>query len=611
VTEGPHPPTDVLIVGWYPAADAITSGRFIADQAAALAATGRVRPSVVAFENATIRGPGWLRERQAEAVGSNVATGLRVFPAFAEEGAAGSPSIPVARLAVANGRTPRTGPEHRYIHETTAIKALLEATAGRRWNIVHGHVGYPEGAAAAAAAERLGAPLVITEHASFLGPLLADPVVRDRYRRTLLAADRVVAVSTMLATEVAEIVPELIGRIVVIPNAVAIDEFAGEPAAPRISGELLFVGGRVASKGIETLVRAFAIVHRDRPETTMRLIGPPAPRSGDGPWRELAAELGAAHAVVFEDAADRQAVAAAMARADLFVHPSPRETFGVVAVEALASGLPVVATASGGVEEVLGDDPGPFGAIVPPNDPAALAAAIVTTLDRRASFSARQMRAHVAERFGADRVAGRLAALYDEVGADRRHRQTAASPHALPPLDARSNLPSRTIVVGFPRLELDRAIARFPPGMLARDTLVTSGDAMPGRPDVRAASPSIARSLDELTGWGTRSTALRARVGRRLRRAVGRILTPLADPSVRLADRVLADLSVTLEAELQENPSEAPPLIVCLTGIDHLVAAPFVAAGRAMTTPGGLRWLADVRARPGSSTAPPSEPAPG
>jgi hypothetical protein len=147
--------------------------------------------------------------------------------------------------------------------------------------------------------------------------------------------------------------------------------------------------------------------------------------------------------------------------------------------------------------------------------------------------------------------------------------------------------------------------------MLARDTLVTSGDAMPGRPDVRAASPSIARSLDELTGWGTRSTALRARVGRRLRRAVGRILTPLADPSVRLADRVLADLSVTLEAELQENPSEAPPLIVCLTGIDHLVAAPFVAAGRAMTTPGGLRWLADVRARPGSSTAPPSEPAPG
>jgi hypothetical protein len=133
-----------------------------------------------------------------------------------------------------------------------------------------------------------------------------------------------------------------------MPNAVAVDEFGPPSASDRVPDQLLFVGYLKESKGIETLLRATAVARSLRPSVTLRLIGrAPEPATGER-WRRLAVELGLEDAVTFEGAADRQGIAAAMREAALFVHPSPRETFGVVAVEALASGLPVVATDSGG-----------------------------------------------------------------------------------------------------------------------------------------------------------------------------------------------------------------------------------------------------------------------
>ena len=568
-------PTDVLIVGWYPGADAITSGRFVADQAAALRSTGLVRPSVLAFENAVVRGPGPLRDREAAAVAGNVAAAIRGSSAFLPASAVGAPSVPVARLAVAAGATPASGADHRAIHRSAAVRALLAAPGRPSWALVHGHVGYPEGTAAAEIAAHLGVPLVITEHASFLASLLAEPVVLERYRTALRAAARVIAVSRMLAGEVVRIVPEIADRLVVIPNAVAVDDFPLAPDAGRVAGELLFVGSRPESKGIATLLRAFARVHASRPETTLRLNGRPGPGDQDRKWQRLAAGLGIADAVRFEPPTDRAGVAAAMARADLFVHPSPRETFGVVAVEALASGLPVVAADSGGVSEVLGDRPEPYGSVVPPGDPEALAAAVLATLERRSSFEPERLRAHVVDRFAADRVAGQLTALYEEVlaEADGAVRSPA-------PLEIASPVPSRrTIIVAFSRLELERAIAAVPAGTFGDATIVTASDA-------------AGTALADLVEWGARPAGALGRIRRRAGRMIGRL-----DPrQERRADAVLDELSRTLASSLAGRADDERPLLVPVSGIDHLVAAPFIADGRAIAAPGGLRWLADARA---------------
>ena len=127
--------------------------------------------------------------------------------------------------------------------------------------------------------------------------------------------------------------------------------------------------------------------------------------------------------MTFEPPTDRRGVAVAMARASVFLHGSRSETFGVVAAEALAAGLPVVATDSGGVTEILGTEAAALGAVVPPDDVAAMARAIAEVLDRRATFDPERARASVRRRYGAAAVADRLIAIY-EAAIDEHGRRT-------------------------------------------------------------------------------------------------------------------------------------------------------------------------------------------
>ena len=476
---------------------------------------------------------------------------------------------------------------------------LLDRAEAATWELVHAHVGYPEGVAAARAAARLGVPLILTEHATFLASLFAAPIVRERYREAVAAAARVVAVSRMLANELVIAFPELRDRVVVIPNTVDVASFGGGSPADRVPGELLWVGNRTETKDMPTLLRAFAIVHRERPETVLRLIGRSFRPEHETAWQRLAGELGVEAATSFEPPVDRAGVAAAMRRADLFVHPSTRETFGVVAVEALASGLPVVATDSGGVTEVLGDEPERFGALVAASDPGALAAAIVGALDRRSSFDPAALRAHSPRRASAPPGSLRIVDLYEAVLAERAKPAAATRLRRGGDPDVPAAPPGRTIVVGFSRAEFDRSIARFPAWVFESIELVTCGPPIAGRAGVHLATDGTESRVADVLEWGAGPASPVRRMARRARR-IGRRLSAIAgrgDP----ADGVLAELARTLAAVLPPSAGPDAPLVVCLGGIDHLVAAPFVAAGRAVPAPGGLRWLADARAQTASA----------
>ena len=87
-------PLDVLVVGWFPSADDTRAGRFIADQVAALAATGAVSPSVVAFDPVAIRGPGPLRDREAAAVAGHTAASIAAGAPFTRRGGGRSSGHP-------------------------------------------------------------------------------------------------------------------------------------------------------------------------------------------------------------------------------------------------------------------------------------------------------------------------------------------------------------------------------------------------------------------------------------------------------------------------------------------------------------------------------------
>ncbi|MPN38158.1 N-acetyl-alpha-D-glucosaminyl L-malate synthase [bioreactor metagenome] len=126
----------------------------------------------------------------------------------------------------------------------------------------------------------------------------------------------------------------------------------------------------VRVKGFDVLLRAFAMA--DVPDEVCLVVG------GDGPemasLRDLAAELGLGARVILPGRLSKAAVLGAMTDAALVVVPSRREAFGIVVLEAWACGTPVVASRSGGPDDLIQD--GDCGLLVDPEDPAAMAQAI-------------------------------------------------------------------------------------------------------------------------------------------------------------------------------------------------------------------------------------------
>ena len=170
-----------------------------------------------------------------------------------------------------------------------------------------------------------------------------------------------------------------------------------------------WVGRLVDIKGCGDFIRASALVGREVPSARFLVAGE-GPESGA--LRTLAAQLGVADRVRF--LGQRTDVPRIMAALDAFVLSSINEGLGRVLVEAMAAGVPVVATSVGGVPEVVID--GQTGRLVSPRNPRAIANAVTQLLRNKSERKrlARNGRQH-AERFDLDIMVERFAALYAEV----------------------------------------------------------------------------------------------------------------------------------------------------------------------------------------------------
>lgn len=620
-----NPRTILVLSGWYPSVDGLASGRFVADQVTALQAAGRFRPIVVSFDPLPTWGSRGLRLRERAAVRELASRGLGepVDAVFRERSAVSGAPGPVARLPVP-GPDAGSGPEAAVADRLAALDAALPAITAVAGEIalIHAHTGLPDGVAGARLARRLGVPLVLTEHASTLPSIAADPARRALYREALAASSAVLAVSGSLAAEITALDASITPRLAVVGNVVAVDDFALPLAGTRTPGELLFVGFRKPSKGIAVLLEAFGRVLAARPGVRLRLIGAPGSPGDERRWRSQAAALGIAPAVSFEPEADRRAVAAAMQRADVFVHPSSRETFGVVAAEALASGLPVVAADSGGVSEVLGRDPDRNGRLVPRDDPVAMAEAILDVLARRGEFREEALRRGVVGRFGPAAIAGRLGATYDaalaraaqptaarasfsKVLAPARASIRAGRPDAPTPAESgtasdAAALSGTILVIGSDRTRAARILGSMPAHVRSRVVLVTADGPAPDLPVGLA-------GIHLVDGLGSRYAARRAirdapgsdSVARRrlLRR---RPLVALRELAWRIAWRERA-LVHSAAAAADAAAGVGEELVVAgLDAFDALVAWRLVQLGHARPLPGAGRWLADAAGSPGT-----------
>ncbi|OIJ62570.1 GT4 family glycosyltransferase PelF [Streptomyces mangrovisoli] len=190
-----------------------------------------------------------------------------------------------------------------------------------------------------------------------------------------------------------------------------VDPAAFPPAGPEPEGPVLSWAGRVDPiKDLETLIRAFALVREQLPGARLRLFGG-TPRGGEA-YRErceaLAAGLGAGDAVTFEGRVDD--IKDAYAAGNVVMLSSISEGFPFTLIEAMSCGRATVSTDVGGVREAVGDS----GLVVPPRDPAAMAAAALELLAdparRRAMGEAARLR--VIEQFTLRQTVDAFRAIY-------------------------------------------------------------------------------------------------------------------------------------------------------------------------------------------------------
>jgi glycosyltransferase involved in cell wall biosynthesis len=285
------------------------------------------------------------------------------------------------------------------------------------FELIHGHTAHPDGFAALALAQQSGKPLVITEHTGPFSDLTREPALRRKTLLALTSARRVWCVSEALRREVASYFPpERRLHIGVLYNGVDTTLFRPpacwrpDPAAPR----LLFVGFLVEGKNLPLLLVAFARLRQTLPGARLTL-------AGDGPLRvalqKQIAALGLGDTVRLLGACARAEVARLLREeCDILVLPSEQETFGVVLIEALASGKPVVASRCGGPESIV--TASFLGTLCPVNDVTALVQALSHTAARLPTFDPQRIRQHAVERFGYGRLAAALAGHYEEILAE-------------------------------------------------------------------------------------------------------------------------------------------------------------------------------------------------
>jgi D-inositol-3-phosphate glycosyltransferase len=302
---------------------------------------------------------------------------------------------------------------------------------GFDYDLIHAHY-WLSGAVGLVLRDRWSVPLVQMFHT--LGHLKNDatraaidrePAVRiDEEARIVGAVDRIVAATTVERTHLVQHYGADPSRIAVIPCGVDTNLFLpGDQAAARAALELddqprlLYVGRLAPIKGLETLLDAMARLRAAGTRVHLSIVGGDAdePLNGhEGALRARLARLDLGGTVTFVGAQPQERLRAWYVAADTTVLPSHYESFGMVALEAMASGVPVIASRAGGLAVTVQD--GATGRLVPEGDVSALARSVAALLADEPARRALGVRAvEWARRFAWPSVGRSLADLYAEM----------------------------------------------------------------------------------------------------------------------------------------------------------------------------------------------------
>lgn len=390
------PPRKVLILShMYPCEYNMVGGIFVHEQVKALRALG-IDARVVSGE------PFWINTLNPRII----KRALGIYRAQKVAGWEYHDGVPLIRFPyIVSSLLPFQ------VHATTYTHGLLRQAAWLHadfpFELIHAHTAYTDGTAGRRLASKLNVPLVITEHTGPFTTLTRTRYLRHMTQTALNAADKVIAVSSALLSDIRQQVrlkPAVDAQ--VIANLVDTELFSEQAIQHDELIHLLWVGHFVPVKRVPVLLEAFAVALKREPRLRLRLAG-----SGEGleHAQALVESLGIAQAVEFSGRANRAQLVDYYSECDFLVISSELETFGVVAIEAMSCGRPVLTTRCGGPAEIVSHPQ--LGQVVGMSVEA-LTEGMLSMAGQRAGFNSKVIRKVTELKFSSSSIAQEIAAVY-------------------------------------------------------------------------------------------------------------------------------------------------------------------------------------------------------
>jgi glycosyltransferase involved in cell wall biosynthesis len=301
-----------------------------------------------------------------------------------------------------------------YLHVKQATRYIERYIDLRKIDVIHCQTSFIAGAIAYKLNKKYDIPYVITEHSYYTKQ--SDLIVKKQFRpefksalhkhittRNLKNASAVIAVGKYLKADINSFISRDID---VVPNVVNTDRFSlNREGSDTI--RIGVVGNLTPPKGIDILIDAVAKIKNKN--TTLQIVGDGLEMDN---LKQLAKERGIENRCIFRGHIPPDNIGEFYKTTDIFVLPSKHETFGVVLVEAIASGIPVITTLCGEPENIVTPEIGIVANRADSND---LATKIDTMIDTIDNYSPKELRDHAINNYGTDSFNNKIDEIYRRV----------------------------------------------------------------------------------------------------------------------------------------------------------------------------------------------------
>ena len=374
----------LILPSWYPLNNEDLNGCFFREQVHALSRAG-IQVGVIAPQFRSLR-------QGVKAITGSYATEIWMdnnIPTYFKHGVFCFPKVPYLDL-------------HRWVKAGLKLFEKYIKEQGKP-DVVHVHSLLLAGPLALEIYKKYNIPYCVTEHSSTFARKLISDWQWGYLTQAANSSNFCFAVSQALASLLEKKLLNTEWKI--LPNLLD-NQFSKSSSLFKKKYQFCAVARLHPNKGFDILLQAFSIVYKEKPEVKLIL-------GGDGPEREnlqkLAKILNIEEAVTFAGALPRENVRLLMAESACFVLSSYVETFGVVVIEALSQGTPVVATKCGGPESIIvsGD-----GILVEVADTNALAQAMKEVAENPELYDSDSIRQRCLERFSEKAFISRVKEIY-------------------------------------------------------------------------------------------------------------------------------------------------------------------------------------------------------